>query len=145
MSVAEAARLVHDEARRGFALEEGPLVRIRLVRLAGRHHVLSVVMHHIVSDGWSMRIFVREVTALYTAYSRGQDSPVPDLPIQYADFAAWQQERLTDDVLGKQLAYWRDQLGGMTRLVLPPGSGAVDWEAAVWVNGRLVARSAPEA
>ncbi|HEV7474838.1 MAG TPA: amino acid adenylation domain-containing protein [Pyrinomonadaceae bacterium] len=109
---AEAQRLGDEEARRPFDLTRGPLLRVRLVRLADTEHVLLLTMHHIISDGWSIGVLGRELTALYAAYCAGQSSPLADLPIQYADFAVWQREWLRSEVLEKQLGYWREQLGG---------------------------------
>ncbi|MFP2903051.1 condensation domain-containing protein, partial [Corallococcus sp. 4LFB] len=95
-----------------FDLSQGPLLRTMLVRLAETEHVLVLVMHHIVSDGWSMGVLVREVTELYTAYSELRPSALPELPVQYADYAAWQRSWLRGEVLEGQLAWWRQQLEG---------------------------------
>ena len=108
----EAARLSTEEAQTPFDLTEGPLLRARLLRLAPEEHVLLLTMHHIVSDGWSMGVLSREVVALYAAHMRGEPSPLEEIPLQYADFAAWQREWLTGDVLEAQLSYWRSQLAG---------------------------------
>jgi amino acid adenylation domain-containing protein/non-ribosomal peptide synthase protein (TIGR01720 family)/FkbM family methyltransferase len=115
-----AARAVADaEAERAFDLAQGPLLRIRLVRLTPDDHLLLVTMHHIISDGWSIGILIREFTALYEAFLQGQPSPLEDLAIQYADFAHWQREWMTGEVLEAQLAFWRGQLSGMEQLELP--------------------------
>ncbi|HEX8118473.1 MAG TPA: amino acid adenylation domain-containing protein, partial [Pyrinomonadaceae bacterium] len=115
-----ARRLVEDEARTPFDLSAGPLVRARLLRLSEEEHVLAVTMHHIVSDGWSMGVLIREVVALYTAYVEGKGSPLAELPVQYADYAAWQREHLAGEALERQLEYWRKQLGGgLPTLELP--------------------------
>jgi amino acid adenylation domain-containing protein len=98
------------EARRPFELSSGPLVRATLLRLHAREHVALLTMHHIAADGWSMGVLVRELTALYDAFSAGQAASLPPLPIQYADFALWQREWLKGDVLAAQLAYWKAQL-----------------------------------
>src|ERR1044071_3770523 len=108
----EVRRLIAAEAETVFDLTRGPLVRARLVRLAEEDHVLVLTMHHIISDGWSRGVLIREVTSLYAAFSTGKPSPLPELPIQYADFAVWQRARLTEAALEKQLAYWKQQLGG---------------------------------
>jgi amino acid adenylation domain-containing protein len=108
----QALRLVRQAARQPFDLAKGPLVQAKLFRLAPEDHIFLVNMHHIISDGWSMGIFWRELRALYEAFGQGQPSPLPELPIQYADFAIWQREQLQGPVLEKQLAYWRQQLGG---------------------------------
>ena len=89
---AETRRLLSEEASRPFDLARGPLVRACLVRLGAEEHVALVTMHHIISDGWSTGIFIREVAALYKAFLGGEESPLPELPIQYADFAHWQRE-----------------------------------------------------
>ena len=109
---AEVRRLIASEARRGFDLKRGPLLRASLMRLGEGEHVALLVMHHIVSDGWSMDILVREVSRLYAAFARGEASPLPPLPVQYADFALWQRQRLTGATLERQLDYWKRQLDG---------------------------------
>ncbi|HYV80007.1 MAG TPA: condensation domain-containing protein, partial [Streptosporangiaceae bacterium] len=115
----EAIRLVREEAVRPFDLAAGPLLRITLLALAGTEHVLLLTAHHIVSDGWSMGLLMGELGTLYGAASRGEPSPLPDLPIQYADFACWQRRWLAGDVLAAELAWWRDRLAGMPVLDLP--------------------------
>ncbi|MET0396513.1 MAG: amino acid adenylation domain-containing protein [Longimicrobiaceae bacterium] len=117
---AEALRRVADEARRPFDLERGPLLRALLARLGADEWVLCFTMHHVVSDGWSMGVLVREVSALYGAYSRGEASPLPEPEVQYADFAAWQREWLAGGLLEAQLAYWRGKLEGAPRLLELP-------------------------
>ena len=109
---AEALWLATEEARRPFDLARGPLLRATLLRLDEEDHVLLLTMHHIVSDGWSMGIVFRELSALYEAFSKGKPSPLPELPIQYADFAVWQQQWLQGEVLEAQLSYWKKQLAG---------------------------------
>src|SRR5580700_359223 len=108
------------EAERPFDLAEGPLIRARLLRLGGREHVLLLTLHHIVADDWSMGVFVSELAALYGAFARGETSPLAELPVQYADFAAWQREQLQGERLEEQLGYWRERLGdGVAALDLP--------------------------
>ena len=109
---AETLRLAREEARRPFDLRRGPLVRASLLRLGEREHVLLLTMHHIVSDAWSIGVLIRETVALYESFSAGRPSPLADLPIQYADYATWQNQWLQGEVLEKQLAYWRGRLGG---------------------------------
>ncbi|HEX8459415.1 MAG TPA: amino acid adenylation domain-containing protein, partial [Pyrinomonadaceae bacterium] len=109
---AEALRLAGEAARRPFDLETGPLVRAELLWLNVEEHVLLLTMHHIVSDGWSLSVLVEEVAALYTAYVAGEETPLPELTVQYADYARWQREWLTGAVLDRQVAYWREQLRG---------------------------------
>ncbi|WP_375772564.1 non-ribosomal peptide synthase/polyketide synthase [Archangium gephyra] len=108
----EARRLATEEAQRPFELERGPLLRTTLLKLDAREHVLLLTMHHIVSDGWSMGVLVRELGQLYAAFSRGQPSPLPELPVQYADYALWQRQWLQDKALEKQLTFWKEQLAG---------------------------------
>ncbi|WP_414449353.1 amino acid adenylation domain-containing protein [Burkholderia sp. 22PA0099] len=113
----------HAEAEAGepFDFSAGPLVRGRLLRLSEREHVLFVTMHHIVSDGWSMSVLVRELGALYRAFREGRDDPLAPLPIQYADYAVWQRRWLAGEVLQQQLAYWKATLqGAPERSTLPP-------------------------
>jgi amino acid adenylation domain-containing protein len=100
------------EAQRPFDLQSGPLLRVSLLRLGEADHVALFTMHHIVSDGWSMGILVREVATLYGAYVRGEESPLPELAVQYGDFAAWQREWLQGAVLERQLSYWKERLRG---------------------------------
>jgi amino acid adenylation domain-containing protein len=109
---ARAQQLAREDAVEPFDLVHGPLFRAKLVRLDAEHHVLLANMHHIVSDGWSADILVHEVTELYAAYVQGKPSPLPDLPIQYADYALWQRGWLTGEALDRQIAYWRRQLAG---------------------------------
>ncbi|HEU0301618.1 MAG TPA: condensation domain-containing protein, partial [Longimicrobium sp.] len=112
--------LMVEEARAPFDLERGPLIRGRLVRLAADEHVLLLTMHHIVSDGWSMGVFVRELSALYGAFRAGRADPLPPLPVQYADYAAWQRQWIDGEVLEAQAAYWRDALAGAPGVITLP-------------------------
>ncbi|NMO13600.1 amino acid adenylation domain-containing protein [Pyxidicoccus fallax] len=108
----EARRLLAREGLHGFDLATGPLLRAVLLKLAPTEHVLVLCMHHIVSDGWSMGVLVREVAALYAAFTQGQPSPLPELPVQYADYAVWQRSWLHGDSLEQQLSWWRQHLEG---------------------------------
>ena len=108
----EVRRLVQEQAEQRFDLSRAPLVRVRLLRRSEEEHVLICVMHHIITDGWSMGVLVREVAALYEAYGAGRESPLAELPIQYGDYAVWQRERLQGEVLERELKYWKEQLGG---------------------------------
>jgi amino acid adenylation domain-containing protein/thioester reductase-like protein len=108
----EVQRLVNSEAQQPFDLAQGPLLRITLICLNNEEHVVLLTMHHIVSDGWSMAVLIRELRALYTAFSTGQPSPLAELSIQYADFAVWQCQWLQGEVLDRHLSYWRNQLSG---------------------------------
>nr|QEO74808.1 condensation domain-containing protein [uncultured bacterium] len=107
-----ARQLVVEEASRPFDLANGPLLRVTLVRLAPEEHLALLTMHHIASDGWSMGILVREITTLYAAFLESRPSPLPDLQIQYADFAVWQRGWLTGEVLEGEIAFWRERLAG---------------------------------
>ncbi len=109
----EVRRLVTAETRLPFDLSRGPLVRGSVLRLGEEEHVGLLSMHHIVSDGWSTGILVRELATLYAAFSSGGSSPLPPLPIQYADFAQWQRQWLQGEVLEAQTAYWKDKLAGL--------------------------------
>jgi len=100
------------EAQQGFDLRRGPLLRAKLLRLSASEHVLLLTMHHIVSDGWSLGVLVKEMGALYQAYAQGASSPLAELAVQYADYAVWQREYLQGEVLEQQLRYWREQLAG---------------------------------
>ncbi len=110
-------RRASEEAARAFDLAAGPLFRAVLLRVDRDDHVLLVAMHHAVSDGWSMNVLVRELSALYGAYADGWDAALPDLPVQYADYAVWQRAQLSGDALERQLAYWRERLGGAPELL----------------------------
>ena len=108
----ESLRQTGTIAGEGFDLSRAPLIRAALVALGHSEHHLLMVKHHMVSDGWSMGVLVREVGALYEAAVGRRPSPLPELPIQYADFAAWQREWLTGETLERDLAYWRERLAG---------------------------------
>ncbi|HEX7239689.1 MAG TPA: amino acid adenylation domain-containing protein, partial [Longimicrobiaceae bacterium] len=110
----EAERLAEEEALRPFDLARGPLARGTLLRLGEDEHVLCFTLHHVVSDGWSMDVLVREFSALYAG------DPLPELPVQYADFAVWQRRWLRGDVLEAQVGFWRDHLAGAPPLLEIP-------------------------
>jgi amino acid adenylation domain-containing protein len=105
-------RLLLEEARAPFDLTRGPLLRVKLLRVAEEEHVLVVCMHHIISDGWSLGVFVRELVALYQSFSTEQPSALLELPIQYTDFVFWQREFLQGEVLAEHIEYWKKQLVG---------------------------------
>ncbi|HEY0512065.1 MAG TPA: amino acid adenylation domain-containing protein [Thermoanaerobaculia bacterium] len=117
---AETWLRIAEEARLPFLLERGPLLRMALLRLGGDEHVLLATMHHIVSDGWSLPIFVRELSALYAAIEAGEAPALPELPVQYADFAHWQRRWLQGAVLEAELAHWRERLRGLPPLIELP-------------------------
>ncbi|HSF39926.1 MAG TPA: non-ribosomal peptide synthase/polyketide synthase, partial [Thermoanaerobaculia bacterium] len=116
----EALRLVAREAARPFDLARGPLLRIDLLRVGEREHVLHFAVHHAVFDGWSLGVLLREMAALYRAFTAGLPSPLPELPFQYADFAVWQNRWLAGEGLAGQLAWWKEQLAGETGVLELP-------------------------
>ncbi|MCP4659506.1 MAG: AMP-binding protein, partial [bacterium] len=115
----EARRLAAAEAARPFDLARGPLLRVRAASLTAEQHLVLLTMHHIVSDGWSMGVLIRELEALYAAFSAGRPSPLAEIGIQYADHAVWQRQWLSSAVLEEELGYWRVELAGISRLELP--------------------------
>ncbi len=118
--LSEAHRLATAEARQPFDLARGPLLRVALLRLDAQEHVLLLTLHHIIFDAWSVQVFFRELAALYEAFSAGRPPPLPELPIQYADYAVWQRERSGNDVFKTQLAYWKRQLAGAPPVLALP-------------------------
>src|SRR5215217_733175 len=118
--VAAAQRLADEEARQPFDLTLAPLLRARLLQLAEHRYVLLLTMHHIISDGWSMAVFFSEYSTLYEAYCQGRRSPLPELPLQYANYAVWQRQWLQGAVIDEQLHYWKQQLAGMPELLELP-------------------------
>jgi hypothetical protein len=117
---AQVLRLLTEYAQRPFDLARGPLVRPILLRLQTAEHVMGITMHHMVCDGWSVGVLLREMVALYQAFSVGNPSPLPELPCQYADFAIWQRQWLRGNVLETQLAYWKQQLDGIPPILELP-------------------------
>ncbi|HSK79061.1 MAG TPA: non-ribosomal peptide synthase/polyketide synthase, partial [Thermoanaerobaculia bacterium] len=115
----ELQRLAHEEARLPFDLARGPVLRLRLILLGEEDHGLLLTLHHIASDGWSNGILVGEVGALYGAFSRGLPSPLPELPVQYADYASWQRQVFAGESLEKALSWWRERLVDAPVLELP--------------------------
>jgi non-ribosomal peptide synthetase component F len=117
---ADVQRLIVEESQRTFDLIQGPLLRCTLLRVGEQEHILLFTIHHIVSDGWSIGLLVQELAALYEAFSTGKHPLLPELTIQYADFALWQREWLQGKILDTQLAYWKEQLANAkTVLELP--------------------------
>jgi len=111
-------RLIRQQANTPFNLSAGRLMRTSLLKLSSVEHVLVLVMHHIISDGWSMGVLIREVSELYSSYERGETSGLPELEIQYADYAAWQRENLSAEREREELEYWTNQLAGQESLEL---------------------------
>jgi amino acid adenylation domain-containing protein len=113
----EAQRLVADEARKPFDLAHGPLFRAVLLPFSADEHLLVLSMHHIISDGWSRELLSGELTAFFSAFCSDKPAPVPELPIQYGDYAVWQRDWLRGERLERELAYWRNQLRGFPTLL----------------------------
>lgn len=113
-------KYIFEETQIPFNLSKGPLIRVQLQRLSSQEYVLLVTMHHIISDGWSMGIFFKELSALYNGYMRGTGIQLPPLAIQYADFALWQRQWIQGEKLEKQLQYWKETLSGIPDLLLLP-------------------------
>jgi amino acid adenylation domain-containing protein len=139
---AEFEQFMRTETRRPFNLETGPLLRAYMVRLDEQDHVLLAILHHIISDGWSVGLFITEMVPLYEAFVAGRSSPLPELSVQYADFAAWQHGWLRGQILEQQIAYWRAKLSGP----LPVQDIPADFSRpeSMRGNGGLVATSLPE-
>jgi len=116
----EAMRLAREYARQPFDLARGPLLRAHLMCLSDAQHILLVTVHHIVFDGWSMEILIRELMTLYEAFSQDRPSPLADLPVQYSDFALWQREWVASPAIEEGLVYWRRQLSGASRSLSLP-------------------------
>ena len=138
---AELKRFIQAEVRLPFNLETGPLMRVYLLRMAEQEHVLLAVLHHIVSDGWSMGLLIAEMAPLYQAFVTDQPSPLPELAVQYADFAAWQHSWLHGQLLEQQIAYWRNKLRGPLPVLNLPGD--FPRPASLRGDGSLVAISLP--
>ncbi|HPZ50867.1 MAG TPA: condensation domain-containing protein, partial [Propionibacteriaceae bacterium] len=119
----EIGRRLAFEAGRRFDLGTGPLIRATLFRLGPHDHLLAVILHHTVADGWSVGVFFDELTEIYPAFVQGLPSPLPELSQQYADYAVWQREQLRGTVLERELAYWRTQLAGLPILPLLRSEG----------------------
>lgn len=115
----KAKSIITAEIEHPFDLSSGPLLRVILLVLSETEHILLLNMHHIICDDWSMGVLIRELGTLYAAFAQNQPSPLLELPLQYADFAHWQREWLQGEVLQTQLAYWREQLNGISILHLP--------------------------
>ncbi|NOX38150.1 MAG: amino acid adenylation domain-containing protein [Calditrichaeota bacterium] len=116
----EVQRLARQWARQPFDLENGPLFRYQLLRLKEDEHVFLLTMHHIISDGWSTGVLVAEVAQLYTAFRQGQPSPLPELPVQYVDYAIWQREWMDESGLEDHLKFWKQELAGIPDLLELP-------------------------
>src|SRR5262249_20281048 len=120
----EAQRLAAEEALTPFDLSKGPLLRIKLLRLANMDQLLLLTLHHIVSDAWSMGLLWRELSQLYQSFAVGKQSPLDDLPVQYADYAHWQRELLSGSELQRLLSYWSERLEGAPPILELPSDRA---------------------
>ncbi|TMC17580.1 MAG: amino acid adenylation domain-containing protein [Chloroflexi bacterium] len=116
----QVEQLARTEVLRPFDLSAGPLLRVCLLQLREQEHILLFTLHHILTDGWSMGVLLRELSALYQAQLKGRPAPLPALPIQYADYAIWQRQWLQGEVLQDQLVYWQQQLSGAPALLELP-------------------------
>jgi len=117
----DAARILTSETQRSFLLTEGPMLRALLVRLSAEEHIALLVMHHIASDGWSLGVLLYELSVLYAGYQRGGAAhPLPELPVQYSDYAAWQRSWMQGSVRQEQISYWKEQLAGLPPLLELP-------------------------
>jgi amino acid adenylation domain-containing protein len=121
----EVEQIIHAESSISFDLEKGPLLRVKLLKLSVREHVFLLVIHHIAADGTSIQVFIRELVRLYAAFSQGKESPLTELPIQYADYACWQRQWFGEGALNasfrkKQEAYWLEQFRGEIPLLTLP-------------------------
>ncbi|HEY2232359.1 MAG TPA: condensation domain-containing protein, partial [Candidatus Angelobacter sp.] len=116
----EQEGLIAEEGRTSFDLEAGPVIRGRLIRQAEEDHALLITMHHIVSDAWSMGVLFNELSALYGAFARGEKDPLPELPVQYADYAEWQRRWMEGEVLAQQAEYWKQNLRGAPEVLELP-------------------------
>ena len=116
---AEVRNLISNDSGYPFDLCRGPLLRIRLLKLASENHLAVLVIHHIAADAWSLGVLVRELAAIYESFSNGKRSPLPDPAFQYADYASWQRQVLRGELLEKQLGYWKETLAGLPMLELP--------------------------
>jgi amino acid adenylation domain-containing protein/FkbH-like protein len=132
------------EAQQPFDLERGPLMRVKLARLGVTDHVLSVVMHHAISDGWSLTIFFQELEKFYQAFAAGKTAPeIPALPVQYADFAHWQRQWMQGAKLEQELAYWKGKLGDAPQALKFPADQAEPATGASGKAGRLIEKFSP--
>jgi len=130
--------LRQQEAMLAFELSQGPLLRVRLLRLSPQDHILLLSLHHIIADGWSVGIVQHDLEMLYEAGVRNVPATLAPLPLQYADYALWQRQWLQGDVLEHQLAYWRRELAGApTVLELPGDHSCPDWSSPRGASHRL--------
>ncbi len=128
-----AKRIINTALKYAFDLASGALLRVTILVLSDTEHILLINMHHIICDDWSLGVLIRELSTVYTAFAQNRSSPLSELPLQYADFAQWQREWLQGEILDTQLAYWRQQLNGISTLHLPtdkPRSAIQNYQGA---------------
>ena len=147
--VAAAQQIGRIEATTPFDLQAGPLLRVKLLKVAEQEHLLLITVHHIISDGWSIGVLLAELTHAYTAYRQGRVPTLPAPLLQYADFALWQRDYLTGATLERQLTFWRDQLAGAPPLLELPTDSTCCWPAiaakpTLWSARRLPTATAPK-
>src|SRR5262249_41832415 len=109
---AQARQYLATEAHRAFDLSQGPLVRAHLLCLAEDEYILLIVMHHTISDGWSLVLLFQELEAFYREFAGGAEAALLPLPVQYADYASWQRQTMQGKVLEQELSYWKGKLAG---------------------------------
>src|SRR5882724_777184 len=136
----EMDRLCSEEAKRGFDLKNGPLVRIGLLRIEDKRHVLTLTIHHIVCDGWSIGILLEELAKVYTAICEGKPSPLAELAIQFGDYAVWQREQLASPEFVRQIAYWQRKMTSYQRFEVPTDFPR---PAGLSVNSAIVSQMLP--
>ncbi len=130
------SKLIMAEGQRGFDFEKGPLIRVKLLKLKENEHVLILTEHHLVHDGWTQGVLLREFIQIYTALRQGQPSPLSEPPFQYADYAIWQRNYFQGEVLKRQLDYWEQKLTGLPPLLELP----TDYPRPPMMSGRGVAQ-----
>lgn len=140
---AEVLRMAGEAACQPFNLDQGPLLRVTLLRVDEHEHVLLLTIHHIIFDVWSRKVFRRELHTLYEAYLHGRAAPLPELPIQYADYVYWQREWLESGLQTQQMAYWKERLGGALPVLELPAD--YPRPARQTFNGALLSRVLPDA
>jgi len=128
----KVSALVLSQGQRRFDLEKGPMIRITLITLSENQHILVMCEHHLIHDGWTQEVILQEFVAHYTAFVQGKPSPLPDLPIQYADFACWQRAYLSGETLQRQLDFWKEKLNGLPPLLELP----TDWPRPAVLSGK---------
>src|SRR5579884_131916 len=130
----EALRIIAEEGRKPFDLGEGPLLRCLLVRLSADRHIFLLVLHHIITDGWSISILFRELTHCYAAFVKGEQPVLPDLSLEYAEYAEWQRENTSGEALERQIEHWKRKLAGADSVLeLPldhPRPSIANWHGA---------------